>query len=142
MQFLSFMEPIFARKVPMIALILLKKSLVFHILLVYSIEEGFLIFPCYSLELCIQMGISFLFSFPFRFSSFHSYYLWSILNWFMWKVWGLWLCSFFFFFACACQASFIEKSMLLDRLTDIKYKVVDTWGERKGGNRGISYIWD
>ena len=28
---------------------------------------------CYSLELCIQMGISFLFSFAFSFSSFHSY---------------------------------------------------------------------
>ena len=28
---------------------------------------------CYSSELCIQMLISFLFSFPFRFSSFHSY---------------------------------------------------------------------
>ena len=26
-------------------------------------EEGFLISPCYSLELCIQMGISLLFSF-------------------------------------------------------------------------------
>ena len=36
-------------------------------------EEGFLISPCYSLELCIQMLISFLFSFAFRFSSFHSY---------------------------------------------------------------------
>ena len=35
-------------------------------------EEGFLISPCYSLELCVQMGISFLFSFPFGFSSFHS----------------------------------------------------------------------
>src|SRR5574337_1962651 len=31
-------------------------------------EEGFLICPCYSLELCIQMGISFLFSFAFHFS--------------------------------------------------------------------------
>ena len=30
-------------------------------------EESF-IFPCYSLELCIQMLISFLFSFAFRFS--------------------------------------------------------------------------
>ena len=29
-------------------------------------EEGFLISPCYSLELCIQMGISFLFSFAFK----------------------------------------------------------------------------
>ena len=36
-------------------------------------EEGFLLSPCYSLELCIQMGISFLFSFAFYFSSFHSY---------------------------------------------------------------------
>ena len=36
-------------------------------------EEGFLISPCYSLELCIQRLISFLFSFAFRFSSFHSY---------------------------------------------------------------------
>ena len=36
-------------------------------------EEGFLIFPCYSLELCIQMSISFPFSFVFGFSSFHSY---------------------------------------------------------------------
>ena len=36
-------------------------------------EEGFLISPGYSLELCIQMGISFLFSFAFHFSSFLSY---------------------------------------------------------------------
>ena len=36
-------------------------------------QEGFLISLCYSLELCIQMGISFLFSFAFRFPSFHSY---------------------------------------------------------------------
>ena len=32
-----------------------------------------LISSCYSLELCIQMGISFLFSFAFCFLSFHSY---------------------------------------------------------------------
>ena len=37
-------------------------------------EEGFLISPCYSLELCIQMGLSFLFSFAFHFSSFLSYF--------------------------------------------------------------------
>src|SRR5574337_91091 len=36
-------------------------------------DEGFLISSCYSLELCIQMLVSFLFSFAFRFSSFHSY---------------------------------------------------------------------
>ena len=33
-------------------------------------EEGFLISPCYSLELCIRMRVSFLFSFPFPFSFF------------------------------------------------------------------------
>ena len=32
-------------------------------------EEGFLTFSCYSLEICIPMGISFLFSFAFHFSS-------------------------------------------------------------------------
>ena len=37
-------------------------------------EEGFLISSCYSLELCIQMVISFLSSFAFCFSSFHSYF--------------------------------------------------------------------
>ena len=36
-------------------------------------EEGFLISPCYSLELCIQTDVSFLFCFVFHFSSFHSY---------------------------------------------------------------------
>ena len=36
-------------------------------------EEGFLISSCYSLELCIQMLISFLFSCAFRFSSFQNY---------------------------------------------------------------------
>ena len=34
------------------------------------IAEGFLISSCYSLELCVQMLISFLFSFAFRFCSF------------------------------------------------------------------------
>ena len=32
-------------------------------------EEGFLISPCYSLELYVQIGIPFLFSFAFHFSS-------------------------------------------------------------------------
>ena len=36
-------------------------------------EEGYFICPCYSLELCIQMRISFLFSLAFSFSSFLSY---------------------------------------------------------------------
>ena len=36
-------------------------------------EEGSLISLCYSLEVCIHMGISFLFSFAFHFFSFLSY---------------------------------------------------------------------
>ena len=77
--FLSFMVPIFAWNVPLVCLIFLKRSLVFPILLVFSISlywslrKAFQSLLCYSLELCIQMGISFLFSLAFHFSSFHSY---------------------------------------------------------------------
>ena len=68
--FLSFIEPIFAWNFPLVSLIFLKRSLIFPILLFFSFfalipTEGFLISPCYSLELCIQMGISFLFSLLF-----------------------------------------------------------------------------
>ena len=38
-------------------------SIVFLYFFALITEEGFLISPCYSLELCIQIGISFLFSF-------------------------------------------------------------------------------
>jgi len=40
----------------------LSHFIVFLYLFALIAEEGFLISPCYSLELCIQMGISFLFS--------------------------------------------------------------------------------
>ena len=59
----DFLEEIFS----------LSHSIVFLYFFALITEEGFLISPCYSLELCIQMGISFLFSFAFCFSSFHSY---------------------------------------------------------------------
>ena len=42
----------------------LSQSIVFLYLFALITEEGFLIPPCSSLELCIQMGISFLFSLP------------------------------------------------------------------------------
>ena len=42
----------------------LSHSIVFFYFSVLITEEGFLISPCLSLELSIQMGISFLFSFP------------------------------------------------------------------------------
>ena len=51
----------------------LSHSIVFLYFFVLITEEGFLISSCYSLELCIQMLISFLFSFAFCFSSFQSY---------------------------------------------------------------------
>ena len=70
--FLYFIVPIFVWNVHLESLIFLKRSLVFPILFFFFLyffaliaEEGFLIFPCCSLEVCIQMGISFLFSFAF-----------------------------------------------------------------------------
>ena len=51
----------------------LSHSLVFLYFFALTIQEGFLISPWYSLELCIQMDISFLSSFAFSFSSFVSY---------------------------------------------------------------------
>jgi len=67
---LSFIEPNFAQNVPLVSLIFLKRPLVFPILFALITEEGFLISLCYSLQLCIQMGISFLFFFAFHFSSY------------------------------------------------------------------------
>ena len=43
----------------------LSHSVIFLYFFALIAEEGFLISSCYSLELCIQMGISFLFSFAF-----------------------------------------------------------------------------
>ena len=45
----------------------LPHSIVFSYFFALITEEVFLISPCSSLELCIQMGISFLFSFVFSF---------------------------------------------------------------------------
>ena len=77
--FLSFIEPIFCMKYSLgISNFLeeipkLSHSVVFLCFFALITVEGFLISPCYCLELCIQKGISFLFSFVFRFSSFLSY---------------------------------------------------------------------
>ena len=43
----------------------LSHSIVFLYFFALTAKEGFLISPCYCLELCIQMGICFLFSFSF-----------------------------------------------------------------------------
>ena len=48
-------------------------SIVFFYFFVFFTLEVFLMYPCYSLEPRIQMGISFLFSIAFHFSSFLSY---------------------------------------------------------------------
>ena len=50
----------------------LSNSIVFLYFFALITEEGFLISPCYSLELCIQIAVSFLFSFAFCFSTFLS----------------------------------------------------------------------
>ena len=76
--FLCFIMPICEWKVPLLSNFLQEISSLSHsILLLYFFaliaEEGFLISSCYSLELCIQMLLSFLFSFAFHLSSFHSY---------------------------------------------------------------------
>ena len=70
--FLSFIVPIFAWNVPLV-ISSLSHSIVFFCFFALITEEGFLISPCYSLELCIQLGMSFLSSFAFSFSSFLSY---------------------------------------------------------------------
>src|SRR5574337_54373 len=51
----NFLEEIFS----------LSHPIVFLYFFAMITEEGFLISSCYSLELCIQMGIYFLFSLPF-----------------------------------------------------------------------------
>ena len=76
--FLSFIVLIFAWNVALLSNFLeeifsLFHSLVFLCFFALIAEEGILISPCYSLELYIQMGVSFLFSFAFSFSSFLSY---------------------------------------------------------------------
>ena len=53
----------------------LSHSIVFPYFFALITEKGFLISPCYSLELCIQMGVSFLLSFAFHSSYFLSYLL-------------------------------------------------------------------
>ena len=51
----------------------LSHSIVFLYFFALITEEGFLTSTCYSLKLCIQMGITFLFSFAFHSSSFLIY---------------------------------------------------------------------
>ena len=46
----------------------LSHSVIFLYFFALIAEEGFLVSPCFSLDFCIQMGISFLFSFAFHFS--------------------------------------------------------------------------
>ena len=55
----------------------LSLSIVFLYFFALITEEGFLISPCYSLELCIQMSISFLF--PLLFTSLLLFLLYILL---------------------------------------------------------------
>ena len=76
--FQSFIMPIFAWNIPSNFLeenSNLSHSIVFLYFFALITEEGFLIHPCYSLEFCFQMDISFLFSFVFSIFYFLSYLL-------------------------------------------------------------------
>ena len=53
----------------------LSHSVVFLYFFALIAEEGFLISPSYSLELCIQVGVSFLFSFAFCFVFFSQLFI-------------------------------------------------------------------
>ena len=69
-QFLSFIVPIFAWNVPLVSVIFLKRSVISFccfllFLCIVHLRNLFFISPCYSLELCIQLGIFFPFSLPF-----------------------------------------------------------------------------
>ena len=68
--FCPLLSPFFAWNVPLVSLIFWKNlshSVVFLYFFVLITEEGFLISPWYSLELCIQMGLSFFSPLPFAF---------------------------------------------------------------------------
>ena len=76
--FLSFIETILAWNVPLVSLISLKRSLVFHILLFSSISLHWSVRKAFLSLLAILWNsafrcLFFLFSFVFHFSSFHSY---------------------------------------------------------------------
>ena len=76
--FLSFIVPIFAWNVPLISNFLeqtdsLSHSIAFLYFFALFTLKGFLSCPCCSLKLCIQISVSFLFSFVFHFSSVLSY---------------------------------------------------------------------
>ena len=76
----------------------------------FALITGFLISPCYSLELCIQMGISFIFSFAFCFCCFPVSFHWSVRKPFFSPCYSLELCiqmdiSFLFSFTF-CFPSF------------------------------------
>ena len=76
--FLSFIELIFAWNIPLVSLIFLKRALVFPIQLFSSISLHWSLRKAFLSLLAILWNsafkwVSFLFSFAFRFSSFHSY---------------------------------------------------------------------
>ena len=93
--FLSFIVSIFAWNVSFFISNFLEEisslshSTVFFYLLALITEEGFIISPCYSLELCIQMGISFFYLLPLASTSTLLKHLWL----FYWLCQSLWLCG-------------------------------------------------
>ena len=66
--FVSFIMSIYVWNVSLISTIFLKRSRLSHSIVFFAlfIQEGILIYPCYSLKLCIQLGVSFPFLQCFR----------------------------------------------------------------------------
>ena len=97
--FLSFIVPIFGISNFLEEIYSLSHSIVSPYFFALINEEGFLISPCYSLELCIQVGIFFLFSFPFCFFSFFFFSLFYFFSFpfifISWRLIALQYCSGF-----------------------------------------------
>ena len=101
----------------------LSHSIVFLYFFTLIIEEGFLISPCYSLELCIQMGISFLFSFAFSSLLFSAIYKASSDNRFAFF-------AFLFCLLCCTVNLTIENECTLAIITTIIIIVVLTVSDK------------
>ena len=94
----------------------LSHSIVFLYFFTWITEEGFLISPCCSLELCIQMGLFFLFSVSFHFS-FLSY------------LYGLFRQPF-------CLFAFLFLGDGLDYCASQRFVFCENW-QRLGGSGGL-----
>ena len=117
----------------------LSHSIVFLYFFELIIEEGFLISSVYSLDCCIQIGISFLFSFAFGFSSFHSYLEGLLGMWSTGKGNGKALQHFCFEnpMSSMKRQKFRTLKDELPRLVVAQYATGDQWSNNSRKNEGM-----